>query len=68
MKAKTIIILVLSALFIIIFFQNTQVASLKLLFWQIDMSTSILFLISLLIGIIIGYIVARIIEHKAKLK
>jgi uncharacterized integral membrane protein len=66
MKAKTIIILVLSTLFVIIFFQNTQDAPLKLLFWQIQMSTSILFLISLLIGIVIGYIVAKIIEHNAK--
>jgi uncharacterized integral membrane protein len=68
MKVKSIIIVILSALFIIIFFQNTQVASLKLLFWKIEMSLSILSLLSLLLGIIIGYIIAKIIEHRVSKK
>ncbi|MDP8211165.1 MAG: lipopolysaccharide assembly protein LapA domain-containing protein [Candidatus Stygibacter australis] len=59
MKAKTIIILVLIALFLIILFQNTQVVELRLLFWTISMSRIILFPLTLLVGIIIGFVLGR---------
>ena len=60
MKAMTIVILVLVALFVIILVQNTQVVTLRLLFWKIGMSQIILVPLTMLVGFIIGYIVAKI--------
>lgn len=60
MKAMTIVILVLVALFVIILVQNTQVVTLRLLFWKLGMSQIILVPLTMLIGFIIGYIVAKI--------
>ena len=68
MKAKTIIILVLVALFLIILFQNTQVVELRLLFWTISMSRIILFPLTLLLGFAIGYIVCKLTNKKAENK
>ena len=59
MKPMTIVILVLVALFVIILIQNTQVVTLRLLFWKLDMSQIILVPLTMLIGFIIGYIVAK---------
>jgi uncharacterized integral membrane protein len=56
----------LSFLFIIVFFQNTHVATLNLIFWKLEMSLSILSLLSLILGAVIGYIIAKIFEHHAK--
>jgi len=64
MKAKTIIILVLVALFLIILFQNTQVVELRLLFWTISMSRIILFPLTLLVGIIIGFVLGRYVKKE----
>jgi uncharacterized integral membrane protein len=60
MKAKTIVVLVLIGLFLIILFQNTQVVTLRLLFWKIDMSQIILVPVIMLIGFVIGYLVAKV--------
>lgn len=59
MKAKTIVILVLIGLFLIILIQNTQVVTLRLLFWKIGMSQIILVPVIMLIGFVIGYLVAK---------
>jgi uncharacterized integral membrane protein len=59
MKSMTIVILVLVALFVIILVQNTQVVTLRLLFWKLGMSQIILVPLTMLIGFIIGYIVAK---------
>ncbi len=59
MKPITIVILVLVALFVIILVQNTQVVTLRLLFWKLGMSQIILVPLTMLIGFIIGYIVAK---------
>jgi uncharacterized integral membrane protein len=60
MKLKTVIILVIAALFLIILLQNTQVVTLRLYFWQLSMSRIILLVVTLLIGFIVGYIVAKV--------
>ena len=60
MKPKTIVILVLVALFAIILIQNTQVVTLRLLFWKIGMSQIILVPLTMLIGFILGYLVAKV--------
>lgn len=59
MKLKTIIILVLIALILIIFIQNTQVVTLKILFWKISMSRIFIPLL-ILIGFFLGFLVARV--------
>ncbi|KPL03070.1 MAG: hypothetical protein AMJ90_04085 [candidate division Zixibacteria bacterium SM23_73_2] len=60
MKSKSIIILIISLLFLIIILQNTQVVTLQLFFWKIEMSRIILLILTLLIGAVIGYAVAEI--------
>jgi len=59
MRPKMIVALVLGTLFLIILLQNTQVASLRLLFWEISMSRIILFPLVLFIGFVIGFFVGR---------
>ena len=56
---KVIAALVLVALVLILLFQNTQVVSLKIYFWEIAMSQIILIPLVLLIGFVAGYLVAR---------
>ncbi|MFB0520232.1 MAG: LapA family protein [Desulfatiglandales bacterium] len=63
MKAKTTVVLVLIALFVIILIENTQVVSLRLFFWKISMSQIILTPLTMLIGFVIGYIVAKVTGH-----
>ena len=60
MKPITIVILVLVALFVIILVQNTQVVTLRLLFWKLGMSQIILVPLTMLIGFVIGYLVAKV--------
>ena len=55
MKLKTAIIVILSVLFLIIVFQNTQVVSFRLLFWQLTMSRIVWLIIVLIIGLVMGY-------------
>lgn len=60
MKAKTIVVLVIIGLFLIILIQNTQVVTLRLLFWKLDIAQIILVPLTMVIGFILGYLVARV--------
>lgn len=60
MKLKTIIILVLIALFMIILIQNTQVVEVQIFFWKIAMSRIIMISFLLIMGFVIGYLVATV--------
>jgi uncharacterized integral membrane protein len=60
MKPRTIVLLVLIILFLIILAQNTQVVTLRLLFWKIEMSQVILVPVTMIIGFILGYLVATV--------
>lgn len=60
MKTKSIIIAILTALFVILVMQNSGVVSIKAYFWEIEMSGIVLFPTILILGIIIGYIWAKI--------
>ena len=55
-KTKGIIIGVLVVLALITLIQNSQIVTLRFLFWQISMSIIIFIIFTLLIGFIIGYI------------
>ncbi len=59
MKPKTIIVLILLALFLIILLQNTKVVKIQLLFWKIEMSRIIMLPITLFLGIVIGFIIGK---------
>ena len=60
MKPRNIVLLVLIILFLIILAQNTQVVTLRLLFWKIEMSQVILVPVTMIIGFILGYLVATV--------
>lgn len=66
MKAKTIIILIIAALFLIILLQNTQVVTLRLYFWQLTMSRIVLLVVTLLVGFVVGFIVAKLTGGRRK--
>ena len=59
MKPKMIAVLVLGSLFFIVLLQNTQVVSLRFLFWQLSMSRIILLPLVMLTGFVIGIFVSR---------
>ena len=59
MKPKTITILILGVLLLIILLQNTQVTSMKFLFWKLSMSRIILLPLIMLIGFIIGLFIGK---------
>ena len=60
MKAKTIIVLIMTILALIVIFQNTEVVAFQILFWQFSMSRIIWLLIMLLVGFITGYVVGTL--------
>ena len=66
MKPKTIILLILLALFLVFLLQNTEVVQLKFLFWKVEMSRIIFFPLTLLVGIIIGYVLTKVGKKKEK--
>ena len=59
MKPKVIGVLIIGVLFLIVLLQNTQVVSMRLLFWEISMSRIILLPLVVLIGFVIGFFVGR---------
>lgn len=56
----------LALLILIIIVQNTEVVSVRLLFWELSMSLVILILLSTLAGFFSGYLVARIRHHRPR--
>ena len=59
MKPKVIAILIIVVLFVIVLLQNTQVVSLRLLFWTISMSRIIIFPLVMLIGFVVGFFAGK---------
>lgn len=57
-KVKLIVIVLLVAVVVIMAFQNLAKAPVKLLFWEVQASMSLLIGINLLIGILAGLILA----------
>ena len=62
MKLKTIIILILVALFVVIAIQNTQAVTIQILFWKISMSRIIFIPLLMLLGFVIGFLAAQVIK------
>jgi putative membrane protein len=51
---------VLVVLCLIVFFQNTEVVTFKIFFWELSMSRIVMLLFTLIVGIIIGYVIATL--------
>ena len=66
MNFKTISALILLALFIIICIQNSEIISVHLLFWKVDISKLLLLIITLIIGIFVGMILPVFINKQKK--
>jgi len=64
MNLKLVTILTLIALAAIFIVQNTDVVALRFLFWQIDMSRSLMFISLMLIGIGTGWFLHGHFLHK----
>jgi len=60
MKFKTIIALILIALFLVIVIQNVEVVEIKFLFWTIIMSRIIFIPLIMLIGFILGFFASKV--------
>ena len=59
MRLRSVVILVLLLLFLIVVVQNTEVVTVRLLFWDHVMSRIILLALSLGVGVIIGLLLGR---------
>ncbi|MFC1752269.1 lipopolysaccharide assembly protein LapA domain-containing protein [Thermoproteota archaeon] len=59
MKIKAILITIAVSLFLVILLQNTEVVSVRFLFWQVGMSRIILLPLILLAGVLIGFFIGR---------
>lgn len=56
MQLKRIIIFIVIILFLIIIFQNLDITSVQLLFWEVEISLLLIFIIPFILGIITGLI------------
>jgi uncharacterized integral membrane protein len=65
-KPKTILWFVIVVLILIIFFQNTQVVSLRIFFWKISMSQIILIPLTMIIGLVLGYAIGKLTGNRHK--
>ncbi len=59
MKAKVIIGCIIGALLLILLVQNTEVVSLRFLFWELSMSRIILLPLVMLSGVVIGFVLGK---------
>lgn len=59
---KTIVVIVLVILSFVVFIQNTDVVTLRFLFWELSVSRIILIPFLMLTGFVLGYIVATMIR------
>lgn len=68
MRPKPVAFLVVLILFLIFLFQNTQVVTIHLFFWEISMSQILLVLLVLIVGFVSGFMVERTIRRRKKVK
>ena len=66
MKIKTILITILTTLFVVILLQNTKIVQFQILFWQIAMSRIIFLLLMFVISSFSGFITAKVIGKRKK--
>jgi len=59
MRVRAVAILVLLLLSLVVVAQNTEVVSVQLLFWNLQMSRIILLALTLAVGVIVGFLLGR---------
>lgn len=59
MRIRSVVILVFLLLFLVVVVQNTEVVSVRLLFWDLVMSRIILLGLSLAVGVVVGFLLGR---------
>ena len=59
MRVRTVFILVLLVPFLVVIFQNTEVTTIRVLFWDFVMSRIVLLAVSLGIGVVVGLLLGR---------
>ena len=60
MKIKSVVLISLVVLCLIVLFQNTEMVTLRFLFWHFSISQIFLIPIVLAIGFVLGYLVFRL--------
>ncbi|KPL19609.1 MAG: hypothetical protein AMJ92_02310 [candidate division Zixibacteria bacterium SM23_81] len=65
MKPKTVIIVLLLLLSLVILIQNTEVVTLRVLFWHVSMSRILLIPLLMIVGFAVGYLVAALRRKKS---
>ena len=68
MKPKLVVFLALATLIIVVIFQNTQVTTLRFLFWDLSMSRILLLTFAVLSGFAMGVLVAKLPKTETKRK
>jgi uncharacterized integral membrane protein len=68
MKTKVIILLIIVFLFTIFVSQNTEVITINVLLWTVNMSRIVLISLTLLFGVLIGFIIASMASSSQKKK
>jgi len=58
-RVRTVVILLLALLSLVVIVQNTEVVSVRILFWDLVMSRIILLALSIAVGVIIGFLLGR---------
>ncbi len=64
MKFKIIIVMILVILFTVFVSQNTEIISITIFLWKVQIPTIVLISITLLLGIILGFFVEAIFNLK----
>jgi len=59
MRLRGVVILVLLLLFVIVIAQNAKVVTVRLLFWDLEMSRIVLLALTLAVGVVVGFLLGR---------
>ena len=59
-KPKVVIPAIIALLFVIVLLQNTDVVTLRVLFWDVAMSQIILIPLVMVIGFVLGFVAAKL--------
>ena len=59
MSPKKIALIVVGVLILVVLLQNTQVVSVRFLFWKLSMSRIILLPLFMLVGFVVGFFVGK---------
>lgn len=68
MNFKSIVILILLALFIIVSLQNVEVIPVHFLLWKIEVSKLMLLIITLVVGILVGMFIPGMVKKSPKVE